>query len=315
MGEHGALGERGDDEAPLRRLLADRPDTLADAARSLAMSESEVESVITRLVDSDRLTWDGAHLGYPSPGIAATRRIRDRVERLQAAATEIDEELAELPWLIDDWAVGLAPGGEQAGILRFERLEDLAVIWRRRFAGRRTPRMCLMLPDVRVAALITSPEQTPEEYLQRTGMRVDVLLPSRDVDTPEKRGAARELMVPRTHYRAHPRAEHWFVVTTDTVVLRGADGFVLVQDLSFATLVRAYFDELWETSTDIEPNDRDAALLAALGDGQTVEAAAHTIGVSARTAHRRLAELMAATGTSSLFALGAAWGRQSIPRD
>jgi len=298
------------DEA-LRRLRESRPVTLTDAIEVLNLDPVTGERVVDDLVADERLTRDGEHIGYPSPGIRATARIHARLDELHTAIAGIDRELTELPWHVDEWAVGLASDSGRAALVQIDSVEDIGTVYRRRFAGRRTPRLCTTVPDIRLTAQMSAPEGTVEEFMAATGMNIDVLFPARDLETAARRAIAAEYMVPGIRYRSIPDVPHWLIVTLDTVIVNatGREGFVLVQDLSVAALAQSYFDALWAMSVAVAPEEAGAALLEALAAGATVEAAAAAIGISPRTAHRRLAELMEAYGATSLFALGAAWAR------
>jgi hypothetical protein len=77
--------------------------------------------------------------------------------------------------------------------------------------------------------------------------------------------------------------------------------------------VLSLFDAAWRAATDFAVFDRDAAelrqlaphILEHLNTGATDEAAARALGLGLRTYRRRVAELMAALGTTSRFQAGA----------
>lgn len=86
----------------------------------------------------------------------------------------------------------------------------------------------------------------------------------------------------------------------------------------------ALFEAAWEAAADLEgflasdrPRLDDAArsVLRALGSGITDEAAARQLGMSLRTYHRRVAELLAVLGAGSRFQAGIRAGELGLARD
>jgi len=79
-----------------------------------------------------------------------------------------------------------------------------------------------------------------------------------------------------------------------------------------------FFDALWEQAVpvrrDASPEEEWDGLLAMLERGTTVEAAGRALGLSGRTAQRRVRAAMAHYGVRSQFALGVAWARDVVQR-
>jgi sugar-specific transcriptional regulator TrmB/DNA-binding CsgD family transcriptional regulator len=95
---------------------------------------------------------------------------------------------------------------------------------------------------------------------------------------------------------------------------------ILVHPCSLLTTVRTLFDLFWERgmpaagevnqpSATWRPSQPDRTLLLLLTAGATDEAIARQLGVSVRTARRRLADLMHANGVQTRFQLGLVAGR------
>src|SRR5690606_27268151 len=81
-------------------------------------------------------------------------------------------------------------------------------------------------------------------------------------------------------------------------------------DPAVVTLIRWLYDRLWAEATPVISETREwDPLLALMSRGATLEAAAHAVGISARTGRRRINAALEHFRVDGLFALGAAWQR------
>lgn len=247
-------------------------------------------------------------MSQPNPARTASEHVRSELTRMRETLQALDEHLRVLPWRVDDWAVDVQKTGTTHALLTLQDLSELDAVVRSRYIGRRHERIVMMAPGLEVLEQAKRPESFARAYLDNPAMRLQLLLPDTKVSGSDLRHSIADEFSPRIECRLSPLADRWFIVTTDVVVAQSTLGgpFVLVQNSVIADLVRAGFDALWASAVGPELPIEDA-LLVALGNGSTVEAAARSVGISPRTAHRRLAETMDAYGAKSLFALGAAW--------
>lgn len=104
----------------------------------------------------------------------------------------------------------------------------------------------------------------------------------------------------------------------------GSRRYTMSNAAAFVTGAYALFEAAWEAAADLEafldsdrPRLDDAArsVLRALGSGITDEAAARQLGMSLRTYHRRVAELLARLGAGSRFQAGIRAGELGLARD
>lgn len=96
------------------------------------------------------------------------------------------------------------------------------------------------------------------------------------------------------------------------LTITGMDGALLVRSHPLLSLLRMYFEILWDDATPIggEPegegvNERYGAILRLLASGLSDEAIAHQTCLGVRTVRRRIAALMAELGAVTRFQAGA----------
>lgn len=296
----------------LAQLLRTRPLTIEDSSVCLGMSIAEAEVLLDQLAADGhlRLAADRG-IAYPNPTLQVSAEVRDRIRDIELALGDIEAGLSDLPWRVDEW--GAAQGSTDGSLLLLKDLDELDAVVRLRYTGRRHEKVLLMAPTIDLlAATVTQALRQPSPL--NTTDHVDILMPTDAVAGPEQREDIARLAGPTAEVRLHTEIDRWLIVTTDTVVTQSENGgFVLVQDITMTTLIRQLFDALWRHASPLDQPDDDL-LVTTLADGHTMEAAARSMGISTRTAHRRLAELMALHGTKSLFALGVAWQRTRDPR-
>ncbi|MHA3685066.1 helix-turn-helix transcriptional regulator [Leucobacter sp. HY1908] len=118
-------------------------------------------------------------------------------------------------------------------------------------------------------------------------------------------------------FRLHQRMPTWMWVDSGTTVavpttpgVRDRGDVTVIHSPVLAHAARELFRRLWLTSFSIDDPTRAPwyALLSLLNEGHTIASAAAKLGVSARTARRKLDSAMEHYNTDSFFTLATAWG-------
>jgi len=180
----------------------------------------------------------------------------------------------------------------------------------------------LMLSEV---ALVTAEENVEEERALLRGVRYRVLVESGVLERPGFLQMARESAVVGEEVRVLPSLPTRMFIADDRMALlpmhsqdgRGF-GALLIHPSGLLDLVMAIFEEYWSSATQfLAPAegetraDADRELLKLLLLGLTDAAAAAQLGISLRTAQRRIAELMERAGVATRIQLGAEAVRRS----
>jgi len=180
----------------------------------------------------------------------------------------------------------------------------------------------LMLSEV---ALVTAEENVEEERALLRGVRYRVLVESGVLERPGFLQMARESAAVGEEVRVLPSLPTRMFIADDRMALlpmhsqdgRGF-GALLIHPSGLLDLVMAIFEEYWSSATQfLAPAegetraDADRELLKLLLLGLTDAAAAAQLGISLRTAQRRIAELMERAGVATRIQLGAEAVRRS----
>lgn len=306
----------------LRQALRARPGTVAELRELVALSDEKFASALAELTMARCLTTNSQqHLGYVSPtqaiGDLVRQRITEQRRRVQAVLDESVSDLQDLQSLARDWAIGGTPNdvlpavfvhgpmaGRDAARLLFERrgpVHSLAV-----------------LPDVR--ALEKPPPEILEPFLAMLREKPEpdrILLGPYDGADAEFTETLALFRDAGTEFRTHPNLPSWFAVDADDTVLLPSDwgthwptNVLIVTDPGIAGLARSHFESLWAAAHPVfDRAPTWAPLLRLMAAGATTEAAARTLGISPRTARRRINDAMRHHGAQTLFDLGVALGR------
>ncbi|GAA5199324.1 transcriptional regulator TrmB [Microbacterium jejuense] len=181
----------------------------------------------------------------------------------------------------------------------------------------------LMLSDV---ALMTAEENIEEERALLRGVRYRVIVESGVLERPGFLELAREGAQVGEEVRVLPALPTRMFLADDRMALlpmhsqedgRGF-GALLIHPSGLLDLVMAIFEEYWSAATQFlapaegDPRaDADRELLKLLLLGLTDAAAAAQLGISLRTAQRRIAVLMERAGVTTRIQLGAEAVRRS----
>lgn len=100
------------------------------------------------------------------------------------------------------------------------------------------------------------------------------------------------------------------LVTTDSAV----ESAVVVRNCALLSAIRRIFEDLWRlaapftaahgTQDAVQPSEEERWILSLLASGATDDAIGRLMGFSARTAHRRVRELVARLGVETRFQAG-----------
>ncbi|MDQ6523840.1 AsnC family protein [Nocardioides sp. LHD-245] len=305
----------------LALLLRSRPVTTKDAAESLGLSLDETRECLARLVDAQHLVWEDDVLGYQSPERRAISAVGDHLASVRDGLRDVEAVLAGLPRLVESWSAG-ASGSEDHVIEILRGPVPIGEVWTRQLTWRPPTRVSMFMPEVLGAADVGQDIDAAAEYLRETGLDLRAVVGSAAADgaDPAELYAG---VAPGTQLRVHPLVPSWMMVTDETLVVPAQWGRADLVDLvmiAYPPLSRAmtdFFDLIWEQAVPVAgwgwPSGRPEwdPLLRLLQRGITVEAAGRALGLSPRTAQRRIRSAMRHYGVESQFALGAAWMRHT----
>ena len=111
--------------------------------------------------------------------------------------------------------------------------------------------------------------------------------------------------------------QHLAITDHDTVglPLRWGESWptsvMAIQSPALAEVLTWVYERVWAEAVPVVDDEHPwQSLLELMRRGMTMEGAAHALGLSPRTARRRVAAAMDHFDVSSLFALGVAWGNR-----
>jgi hypothetical protein len=308
--------------AVLPALLRWRPVTTQEAGEVIGSPEDETRACLSRLAEAGHLVWDGEVIGYRSPEQRAIAEVTGRLGAVRRELAGVENALKELPALVESWA--MRSHTDDPHVIEVIRGPvPMAEVWTRQLAWQAPERISLMMPDVVTAAEVGADLDTADAYLREAGVDLRCVLGAHNVPGPEGTFAG---IAPSAKVRVHPRVPSWMMVSDGTVVLPMKWGrpdlvdLMLVSDHPLAQAMTDFFDVLWEQSASVPGAERSAeaaewdALLGVLERGATIESAGRALGLSPRTAQRRVRAAMAHYGAHSQFALGVAWARDRAAR-
>ena len=305
-----------------RQALRARPASVAELRDLVPLGDAEFAAALQELMGAGCLSIDSQQrLGVVSPsqaiGDVVGQRIAEHQEQVRSALEQARDDLRVLQSLARDWAIGGTPGevlpatfvhgpmaGRDAAQLLFERrgpVPSLAV-----------------LPDVR--SLEKPPPEVLEPFLAMLRQKPEpdrILLGPYDGTDTDLAETLELLSDAGTEFRTHPTLPGWFAVDADDTVLLPSDwgtswptNVLVVTDPGVAGLARSRFEARWSQAHPVFDRDPSwAPLLRLMAAGATTEGAARTLGISARTARRRINDAMRHHKAHTLYDLGVAVAR------
>jgi hypothetical protein len=307
-------------------VLLNRPGTVDDLVEVAALSDLPrdlVEAGLANLVEAGMVTARNGRL-EPVPAEVAAATLASSIAADRAAADQRADEILgalfeRLPRLIRDQELGRS----EEGWLRLhlahgpDAPRDVSL----QVGQERGPMpVSAVLPDV--SRLLIPPPEFQEPFLAGLAAKPGhdrILVTTEGARRPAAQDALEVYQQAGVEFRMLPSLPGWFGVEDDDVVVLPLEwgqswptSVVAMQHAGIAGLARTLFDLLWFSAQPLRTQDRSwAPLLRLMERGATVEAASRALGVTDRTGRRRIAAAMEHYGTSTLFALGIAFARDS----
>lgn len=305
----------------LHRALRARPATVEGLRDLVELDGDAFEAALDVLAQSGCLKVDqDGSLSCTPPTMSVGSLLMAEIERQRSESDANHrarlEDIRVLQSLARDWAVGAAPGAVVSAELIHGPMaaRDAAEL----LFNRRGPVSSLaVLPDV------SSLERPPPEFLDgfvsmlQQKPEVDrILLGSFDGADADLSETLAVFRAAGTEFRTHPRLPSWFAVDADDTVLfpyawgeTWPTSVLIVSNPAIAGAARSLFERLWRQAQAVFDDDPSwMPLLRLMAAGATTEGAARSLGLSPRTARRRLQAAMQRHGATTLFDLGVAVG-------
>jgi len=184
-------------------------------------------------------------------------------------------------------------------------------------------RSACMFPDAAPLFVPNTPQSDTWRASLRTGeFQVRAILSTEDVASPESRPLLEVAEASGVEFRAMRQPPSWFWLTQDAVglPLRWGDSWpttaIALRNEAVVSLMHGLFDTWWQQAAPLHSATHPwDAMVTLMADGATLEAAAHALGISARTGRRRIEAAVDHYGVVGAVALGAAWQRERSLRE
>ncbi len=289
-----------------------------EIAASTGADPAEIAAATSSLASEGRIAREGDRLLARSP-VDHLRSVVDvQLQSIVGAGESIRDRLDTMPQLLNDWAIGRQKSGGEYPVEVLQGPHVLQELWSGRFGWELPGKIRIMTNGLELIESFRVPDVAlADSFMSEHSLDVRCLLPG---STLAEAGAERvgALIAPSTQIRIARSTSEWFVLHDDTLALPTSsdqDTFervLLVTAPPIARLAAHYFDTVWQHSQPFPSPENDwRALLPLLAGGVTIESAARTLGISERTARRRVALAMDHYGVDGLFALGMAWHSDS----
>ncbi len=289
--------------------------TIASLVQETGFPAHTVEGAVEVLSGRGWLIREGSRLLACAPTDHLRVAVAERMRHIQDALEGIDEEFVSLSDQLQEWMLGRRL---QSGEFSLEVLGGAHLIrelWSGRFSVRVPEQVRLMADGLDLIRAFRIPElDDAEAFIRQHALAVRCLLPA---SARQNREQEDSLIAPSVQLRVTGEERTWFMVHDDTLVVplspdAGLGGNVLVITAQpLAALAARSFDDVWSRAQPVPTTEQGwGPLLRLLAEGLTVESAARILGLSERTARRRIAEAMSHHRVEGLFALGMAWQRR-----
>lgn len=309
-----AVGLTESEEAVYRALLRNPQAPLADLAANAGTSAARTSQVLARLAELGlaRRATRGRFLPiHPEASLGAlVHRRRAELDAVQGATEELAEEFraGELE-------------ADPAGLI--EVLVGLEAISRRAleiFQGTTTEAMAFDAPPY---AQAVDTELAVEEPILARGVKVRVIYSQAALELPGRFEHIRQLAALGEQARILPSlpmklriADSRIAMVPLTTTGRATESVAIVHRSGLLDALIALFEALWAVAHPLERSgesqglsDEDARVLGMLGAGLKDETIAQNLGVSMRTAGRRIRHVLDLLQASTRFQAGAAAAR------
>jgi hypothetical protein len=311
--------------ALLELALHARPATVAELAEISRQDHAALRAQLAELAEFELISLTGDSVGYrpPAQTITAlgTRLLDEAAQELHTRLADASALLAALPALVASAAVGASDGSDLGGEL-FHGPAAAHELWRSIAVQQAERRSACMFPDAAPLFVADTPlSDTWRSSLDQTGAQVRAIIATDDLASPESRPLIELAGASGVEFRAMQRPPSWFWLTDEAVglPLRWGDPWptsaIALRNEAVVSLMHGLFETWWRQAVVISPTEHPwDAIVALMADGATLEAAAHAVGVSARTGRRRIEAAMDYYGVDGAVALGAAWQREGSLR-
>ena len=302
----------------------------ATLATRLNLDEADLREQLALLERRGLLRVTGDTIAHRRPDFTVATAIQqiidDGVRELTDAAAAAHTLAASIPELLQAWNAGETGDGTGTSTspTTVQGTWALADMWRAQ-SSRRAPRSAqLCIPSTQIlrdAGLDYAETLWAARPLDGES-RIRVILSDEDALDPINRWHLDNELAAGTWIRTHPSPPSFFwIIDDDTVTLPSVWGdphptrVLATSAQEVVSLASWVFEKLWGEATAVDQSDEPwAPMLALMSRGMTVEAAAHTLGLSPRTGRRRVDQAMRHFGVTGQFALGAVWGAQQAGR-
>ncbi len=302
----------------LARALRSPAGSVEELAERLGLGVETLRAELATLESRGFLTVTNDLITYRRPDVAiadaTTGILAGAAGRMREAEQLTQELLGSLPALLQAWQERAA----EEHTLNTSIIHGAwaaADIWRLH-ANPRTADVCM--PDA-TAGFQADGARASSYWTERRAERFDVrlLLSVADATHPAAREHMLEEVAAGVQIRMHPHLPSYFWITDHDTVgmpLEWGQGWpTSVMSVSSPLLAAAFswiYQRLWTEAVPVTGTEQTwEGMLQLMSRGLTMEAAAHTLGLTARTGRRRVADAMEHYGVRSQFSLGAAWGR------
>lgn len=314
-----------DNERAVHVALRLRPSDERDFAELAGIDTAEATKVLRRM-QAEGLLWvdDLGRLTYPSPAETTALLVRQRLghhlARTHALMVQLMPLTDALPanlrivggeeFTDDAFEVEVFSGGQKASIEALSRITEHGL------DDSTEADLTGLLPYVDTAWLESEDRLQHWEILMAGSERSRVLMP------PPPESMPLSLLEPHMslgmHFRTVPNPPSWMwaerhsgqVALPLTWGSRNPTTIVVLRHPAVTAMATALFEALWDRSSPIRPDPESSSwnsLLRFMRAGLTLEESSQRLGITSRTARRRLDEGMRHYGVETIFGLGAAW--------
>lgn len=309
----------------LSAALRGRARDVGVIAELLGWDRDRTESVLIELDRENYIDFDGGPVFYHLPD----RRIAERVvaeldaerERLDATIGRVRTLAEQLPPIMQNWWIGESSASFALRVETVHQPHAGDELWLRQVKRGLPSASDWVLP----AGLPVSDESAAFDQ-HRLGLVRSIIdgggvvrwiIAPEVVADPEQGARLDAYREAGVIVRALHDPPSWFWLHDRTVVCTPLEwgssapsSASRLEDVSIATAMGALFDRLWAAAQELDADEGDwIPLLRLMHEGATLETAARVIGISSRTAGRRVSAAMDHYGAHTLFGLGAAWAR------
>lgn len=306
--------------------LTSRAPTVSQLAELISDDEDNVLRNLKTLERLGFLELSGQNISYLPPQIA----IAERADQLLAQATstieqsvlETKELLATAPMLLSSWNEHSSyPSGSCAQV--FHGAFAPTDLWLQVAATRKLKTTDGILPEARrLFAASQRQQRVWYEAIADEHLQVRAIISSRDTTSPGATEVISADMEVGAEFRMLPAPPSWLWIADDDIVglpFRWGEvwptSVFATSDPAVVSLTRWLYDRLWAEAAPVVSDRKEwDAILALMNQGATLEAASHSLEMSARTGRRRIAAALEHFGVDGMFALGAAWQRERQTR-